>query len=76
MEQKKLQSKNSISELLKCKNDPIYFIENYIKIFNQSMGVVPFKLFNKQKEFIRLFIEKHKVLVLKSRQTGMTTTIE
>lgn len=76
MEQKKLQSKNSISELLKCKNDPIYFIENYIKIFNQSMGVVPFKLFNKQKEFIRLFIEKHKILVLKSRQTGMTTTIE
>lgn len=65
-----------ISEFLKCKSNPIYFIENYIKIFNQSLGTIPFKLFDKQKEFINLFLNKHKILVLKSRQTGMTTTIQ
>ena len=67
---------DNIQEYLKCKTDPIYFIENYIKIFNQRMGVVPFKMFEKQKEFIRLWLEKHKMLVLKSRQTGMSTTLQ
>jgi hypothetical protein len=67
---------DNIQEYLKCKTDPLYFIENYIKIFNQRMGVVPFKMFEKQKEFIRLWLEKHKMLVLKSRQTGMSTTLQ
>jgi hypothetical protein len=67
---------DNIQEYLKCKTDPIYFIENYIKIFNQKMGVVQFKMFEKQKEFIKLWLEKHKMLVLKSRQTGMSTTLQ
>lgn len=70
------QQQPSIQEFLKCKVDPIYFIENYIKIFNQTLGVVPFRMFEKQKEFIRLWLEKHKVIILKSRQTGMTTTLQ
>ena len=62
-------------EFIKCKYDPIYFIEKYLKIFSQSEGTVYFKMYEKQKEFIRAFIDNHKVISFKSRQTGISTTM-
>ena len=32
-----------ISEYLKCKNDPVYFAKNYIKIVSLDEGEVPFQ---------------------------------
>lgn len=67
------KSSNHYAEYIKCQSDPIYFIENYVKIFNPSMGLVNFKMYDKQKEFIIQFLQDHYVVVNKSRQTGMST---
>jgi phosphatidylglycerophosphatase A len=37
------------------------------------MGLVNFKMYDKQKEFIIQFLQDHYVVVNKSRQTGMST---
>jgi len=33
-------------------------------------------MYDKQKEFVLRFLKYHRVVVVKSRQTGMTTTIK
>ena len=32
-----------LSEFIRCSKDPIYFIENYIKIISLDEGLIPFK---------------------------------
>lgn len=61
-------------ELLKCKNDPIYFIEKYIWIKHPTKGKVRFKLYDYQKDLIRMYHTNKFVVALSSRQTGKTTT--
>ena len=34
-----------IHEYLKCKNDPVYFAKNYIKIVSLDEGEVPFSMY-------------------------------
>ena len=34
-----------IQEFIKCKQDPIYFEKNYIKIESLDEGLVPFKMY-------------------------------
>lgn len=63
------------SEYLKCAEDPIYFIENYVKIVNLDGGLVLMKLHPFQKEVIRTYQNERKVIQLAPRQTGKTTTM-
>jgi hypothetical protein len=66
---------DSIQELIKCKADPIYFIENYVKVHAPTKGKVPMILFDYQKEML-LAIHEHKdVIILASRQLGKTTVV-
>ena len=37
-------SKEQIQELIRCKNDPIYFIQKYVKIVSLDFGLVNFNL--------------------------------
>ena len=37
-------TQENIIEFLKCKDDPVYFANNYIKIVSLDEGLVPFKL--------------------------------
>lgn len=53
----------------KCRKDPIFFIENCIKIPTVG-GFVPVNLYEPQKEIVREFIENHNIILNKSRQTG------
>jgi hypothetical protein len=64
-------------EFVKCATDPIYFIETYLTIFDQTKGeggaLVPFKLFEFQKRLIRDY-QKHRFNVAnKYRQAGIST---
>lgn len=68
-------STEQVEEYIKCKNDPIYFIENYIKIVSIDKGLVPFKLHDYQKKMILGFHENRKVIVRAARQIGKTTTV-
>jgi len=64
-----------IAEYVRCKKDPIYFIEHYILIELPGEEVL-FKLYNKQKEYITKLLEDHFLVALKSRQTGLSTVIQ
>ena len=64
-----------IQEIIRCKTDIVYFLKTYVKIINLDKGLVPFKLYDYQKEFIELTQNNKRVIALQSRQSGKTITI-
>lgn len=63
-----------VQEYLLCSQDPIYFIENYCKIVSLDHGLVPFKLYDCQKEKVKVIHENRRVILMEGRQQGKTTT--
>ena len=63
-------TQEQIEEYIKCSRDPIYFIENYVKIINVDDGVVPFRLYEFQKELITAVHENRRVVGRIGRQSG------
>ena len=63
-----------ISEYLKCKNDPVYFAKNYIKIVSLDEGEVPFSMYPFQEKLVRNFHEHRFNICKMPRQTGKSTT--
>jgi hypothetical protein len=65
-------------EIIRCATDPVYFIETYLTIFDQTQGmagmIVPFKLFDFQKELIQTYRDNRFVVANKYRQAGISTT--
>ena len=59
-----------INEYIKCKADPVYFAETYFKIVHVDKGLIPFKLYEYQKEAIRLSSLNRKFVMNASRQCG------
>ena len=48
-------SANQIEEFMKCKNDPLYFTQKYVKIVSLDEGLVPFKPYKLQEKLIKRF---------------------
>ena len=67
-------TKNQIQEYLKCKEDPVYFARNYIKIISLDEGIVPFDMWDFQEELIESFHENRFNIAKLPRQTGKSTT--
>ena len=67
-------TKEQIEEYIKCKEDPIYFIKNYIKIISLDKGLINFELFDYQINFIKAVHENRRVIGMFPRQMGKTTT--
>lgn len=67
-------SKEQIDEYLKCAEDPIYFIKNYMKIISLDRGIINFEMYDYQEEMILSFIQSRRNVVRSSRQSGKTTT--
>jgi hypothetical protein len=61
---------DQIEEYLKCKDDPIYFIKNYVKIVHVDKGLVNFELYDYQEEFVNLLNDNTKVVAAMGRQLG------
>ena len=59
-----------LEEMRKCIDDPIYFAETYFKIVHVDDGLIPFKLYEYQKEAIKLASENRKFVMNASRQCG------
>jgi hypothetical protein len=62
------------AELLKCGRDPVYFINNYVKVAHPLKGLLPFNLYPFQEKCIEDFKEHRFNIVLKARQLGLSTT--
>ena len=68
-------TQENIVEFLKCKDDPVYFANNYIKIVSLDEGLVPFKQYAFQKKLIKNFHENRFNICKMPRQTGKSTTV-
>ena len=59
----------------KCLGDPIFSIETFFKTFDLTQkGMVPFKLFYKQKQIIKSYEKFNRNIITKPRQAGVSTT--
>jgi len=68
-------TKNEIlKEILKSGKDPVYFIDNYARIAHPIDGLIPFKLYDFQKELLKDFNAHRFNVILKARQLGISTT--
>ena len=68
-------TKEDLEEYPSCMKDPIYFIQNYIKIVSLDEGLVPFSLYDFQKEMVGTFHNNRFTICKLPRQSGKSTTI-
>ena len=68
-------TQEQVDEFILCKDDPVYFIKNYIKIVTVDEGLVDFELWDFQEEMINKFNSDRFVICKMPRQTGKSTTI-
>lgn len=59
-----------IEELDRCMNDPIYFIETYVKIINIDKGLIPFKLYPFQSKMVEHTLNNRFTIIKTGRQQG------
>ena len=67
-------TKEDVEEYLKCKEDPVYFARNYVKIVSLDEGLVGFDMYDFQEKLIRNFHEQRFNICKMPRQTGKSTT--
>lgn len=66
-------TEEQISEIFKCSQDPIYWIENYCWIEIKETGeIIQFKPFDYQKKVLLTLHNKNNLLALKSRRVGIS----
>ena len=68
-------TQEQVEEYIKCSQDPIYFIKNYIQIVNVDEGLVPFELYDYQSNMIDKIHENRFVIAKMPRQSGKSTTV-
>ena len=68
-------TEESLTEYMQCKEDPQYFIKNFVKIIHVDRGLVPFEMYDYQEDMIRKFNDNRFVICKMPRQTGKSTTI-
>ena len=67
-------TEEQIVEFLKCKNNPVYFARQHIKIVSLDHGLVPFDMYPFQEKLINNFHENRFNICKMPRQTGKSTT--
>ena len=67
-------TEENVKEFLKCKDDPVYFARQYIKIVNVDEGLVPFNMWPFQEKLIKNFHKNRFNICMMPRQTGKSTT--
>jgi hypothetical protein len=68
-------TQEQILEFIKCKNDPVYFTQNYIQIVTLDHGLQPFKMYPFQQNLIQNFHDHRFNICKMPRQTGKSTTV-
>ena len=68
-------TKEELIEYQKCMDDPLHFIQNYVKIVSLDEGLVPFKMYPFQKEMVGTFHNNRFTICKLPRQSGKSTTM-
>lgn len=72
---KQILRKEAIDEIVRCHNDPIYFIKTYCIVKHPVKGLIPFDLYEYQENAIKAFLAHDRVIINKARQLGFSTVI-
>lgn len=68
-------TKEEAAEFARCAHDPIYFIENYVKVRTSDKGMVLFKLYDYQKRFVTAIHENRFTVANLPRQVGKSACV-
>ena len=68
-------TKKQIEEVVKCLDNPKYFIENYLKIVTIDKGLVPFEMYDFQRKMVDTFHDNRFTICKLPRQSGKSTII-
>lgn len=63
-----------VEEVIKCSQDVVYFIKNYVKIINLDEGLVPFDMYPFQEDMANTISDNRFTVIKTCRQAGKTTT--
>jgi hypothetical protein len=66
-------TKELLEEYARCKADPVYFCEKYMKIVHVDRGLIPIVLYPYQKNMIESMAFNRFTIVATARQAGKTT---
>ena len=64
-----------VEEVMKCLNDPKYFIQEYLKIVTIDKGLVPFEMYDFQRKMVDTFHDNRFTICKLPRQSGKSTII-
>ncbi len=67
-------TEEQVNEYLRCEEDPIYFMKNYIKIVKLGVGQVLFDMYPFQEKMVHSLLNNRNSLFKLPRQSGKTTT--
>ena len=68
-----LSKEDLIKEVIKSGKDPVYFINNYVKISHPMKGLIPFRTYDFQTGLLQDFNDHRFTVILKARQLGIST---
>ena len=68
-------TKEQVEEYLKCAAEPEHFITKYVQIVNVDEGLVPFDMYDFQRDIINKVHNNRFVIAKLPRQSGKSTTI-
>ena len=68
-------TQEQILEFMACKNDPVYFAQQHVKIVTLDHGLMPFQPYDFQQGLINNFHENRFNICKMPRQTGKSTTV-
>ena len=66
---------DEVQEYIKCSEDPVYFIQTYIKIVSLDRGLIPFDMYDFQSEMVAKFHANRFNIAKLPRQTGKSTIV-
>lgn len=64
-----------IKEYARCSQDPMYFIEKYMRVIHVDFGLIPFILRDYQKELINNIHNNRHCITVMARQSGKSTAV-
>ena len=68
-------TKKQVDEVMKCLENPKYFIEHYLKIVTIDKGLVPFEMYDFQRKMVDTFHDNRFTICKLPRQSGKSTII-
>jgi len=68
-------TEEQILEYQKCSQDPLYFIQNYVKIVSLDHGLVPFEMYDFQRGMVSSMHDNRFTIHKLPRQSGKSTII-